>query len=318
MKAFKIGYGAVGVLLAASVALTGTYGLPKVDREIYETAIDLEEKMQQNGFVGFAPSEFKIRFFNGKSDYVMANGEVTKEEAAFSTFVGTTSEIDGEYQVILPTYDNFSEMFSLLDTAQSAAGGEMSFGEDTYSTNAHVATLWHESFHAWQMTNWEEDIETAYAKAGLTEEDSMSDMILNEVDSDEQLVVSFSEEMELLIKAYETKDVEEKKQLVTEALALADKREEQVGEKVAYAENYFEMIEGSARYIEAEAYRLLEGEAAWNETYFGTFTYSNGTGKYYDMGMYKCLLLDELMPEWKDDFCVTDRLDDYLYRAVGA
>ena len=318
MKAFKIGYGAVGVLLAASVALTGTYGLPKVDREIYETAIDLEEKMQEHGFVGFAPSEFKIRFFNGKTDYVVTDGKVAKEEAAFNTFVGTSSKIDGEYQVILPTYDNFADMFSLLDSAQSAAGGEMSFGEDTYSTNAHVATLWHESFHAWQMTNWEDDIEKAYAKAGLTEEDEIDQMILNEVDSNEQLVVSFSEEMELLIKAYETTDMEEKKQLVADALVIADERAEQTGEKVAYAENYFQMLEGSARYVEAEVYRLLEGDEAWNETYFGTFTYSNGTGKYYEMGMYKCLLLDELMPEWKDDFCVTDSFDDYLRSAIGA
>ena len=104
MKAFNIGYGAVGALLAVSVALTGTYGLPKADREIYDTAIELEEKMQQNGFVEFAPSRFKVRFFNGKLDYVVKDGEVTKEEAAFNTFVGTTSEIDGEYQVILPTY----------------------------------------------------------------------------------------------------------------------------------------------------------------------------------------------------------------------
>ena len=50
MKVFEIGYGAVGVLLVASVALTGTYGLEKVDREIYDTAIELEEQMQENGF----------------------------------------------------------------------------------------------------------------------------------------------------------------------------------------------------------------------------------------------------------------------------
>lgn len=317
MKVFEIGYGAVGVLLVASVALTGTYGLEKVDREIYDTAIELEEQMQENGFAGFAPSDFKIRFFNGETDYVVADGEVTKEEAAFSTFVGTTSKIDGEYQVVLPTYDNFSDMFSLLDTAQSASSGEMSFGEATYSTNAHVATLWHESFHAWQMTNWEDEIKATFTAAGLSESDNMTDVILNEVDSKDELVVSFSEEMELLMKAYETEDLEEKKQLVLEALAVAEEREAQLSDKAAYSENYFEIVEGSARYVEAEVYRLLEGDEAWRETYFGAFDYTNGVGKYYEMGMYKCLLLDELMPEWKNNFCVTDSLDDYLGSAVG-
>ena len=317
MNLFRIGYGAVGVLLVTSVALTGTYGLPKVDQEIYDTAISLEEQMQKNGFAGFAPSELKVRFYNGKVDYVVADGEVTKEEAAFDTFVGTTSEIDGEYQVIVPTYDNFSGMISLLGSAQSGSEGELSFGEDTYSTNAHVATLWHESFHAWQMTNWEEEVEVAYTEAGLSIEDNLTDIVLNEIDSNDVSVLSFCEEMELLKKAYETEDLEEKKQLVIEALAVEEEREAQLSEKAIYAENYFEMVEGSARYIEAEVYRLLEGEEAWQEVYFGEFAYENASGKYYEMGMYKCLLLDELMPEWKNDFCVADSLDDYLGRAVG-
>lgn len=103
MKKFAIGYGTVGMLLAVSVGLTGTYGLSKTDREIYDTAMNLEEQMQENGFMGFTPEDYKIRFFNGKTDYVVADGKVTEEEAAFDTFVGTTSKIAGAYQVTLPT-----------------------------------------------------------------------------------------------------------------------------------------------------------------------------------------------------------------------
>lgn len=318
MKLYRIGYGAVGVLLAISVVLTGSYGLAKVDREIYKTAMGIEEQMQENGFTGFMPSEMKVRFFDGTKDYVVADGKVTKEEAAFDTFVGTTSKIDGEYQVILPAYDNFSQMFSLLDTAQGVTEGEMDFAENTYTTNAHVATLWHEAFHAWQMTNWENEVNEACVAAGFSPEDNMTDIIRNEVDSNDKLVVSFSREMELLRNAYETADVEEKKQLIIEALNVADERKAMVSAKAAYAEEYFQMVEGTARYVEARAYLLLEGDAAWKETYFGDYTYEKGNGKYYEMGMYKCLLLDELMPEWKDGYCVTDSLDNYLRSAVEA
>lgn len=317
-KIQKLGYGAVGVLLAISVAVTGHYGLSKVNWEIYDTALGLESKMQENGFLGFLPSVMKIRFFDGESDYVVADGNAKKEKAAFDTFVGTTSKIDGEYQVILPTYENFSKMFSILNNAQAAMEGETKFSENTYNTNAHAATLWHEAFHAWQMTNWEKKIDAAYTQAGLLPEDSLTDIVRNEVDSKEELVVSFSDEMELLWQAYEAADVEEKKRLVTEALTVAEERKTQLSNKAIYAENYFEMLEGSARYVEAKAYCLLEGEMAWREVYLGTFTYENGTGKYYAMGMYKCLLLDELMPQWKDTFCVTDSLDDYLRCAIGA
>lgn len=317
MKFFKQIYAAVGVVLVVSVAATGTYGLSKTDREIYKTAIGLQEKMRENGFEGFVLEDKKVRFFNGEADYVVSGDEIKKEEAVFDTFVGTTSKVDGEYQVILPTYDNFSNMFKLLNAAQSVSNGSMQFSEDEYSTNVHVTTLWHEAFHTWQFANWEEEIFAQAETAGLAESDSTEEIVVNNIDSNEQLVLSFSSEMELLEAAYETEDMDEKKALTEKALAVSKERKEMLSEKEVYVEKYYEMIEGTARYVEAQAYLLLEGEEAWKEAYFDTFEYSNGSGKYYEMGMYKCLLLDQLVPEWKADFKVTDSLDDYLTHAVA-
>lgn len=316
MSIFKKVYAAVGVLLTVSVVATGEYGLSKTDREIYNTAVSLQEKMQENGFAGFGVEDKKIRFFNGMVDYVVFKDAVTKEEAAFDTFVGTTSKVNGEYQVILPTYENFADMFSLLGAAQSMAEGEMQFSEENYSTNAHVATLWHEAFHAWQFTNWEKQILAQAEAAGMTENENMQEIIGKDIDAREELVVSFSSEMELLADAYEATDLEEKKALTVQALEVAKERKNFLSEKDIYAEQYFEVIEGTARYIEAQAYRLLEGEEAWRQMYLDEFVFSNGTGKYYEMGMYKCLLLDQLAPDWKTDFSVTESLDDDLYRAV--
>lgn len=317
MKFFKQIYAAVGVVLVAGVAVTGSYGLPKTDREIYKTAIGLQEKMQENGFAGFVLEDKKVRFFDGTVDYVVTGNKIEKEEAVFDTFVGTTSKVDGEYQVILPTYDNFANMFALLGAAQSVADGSMQFSEDNYTTNAHVTTLWHEAFHTWQFANWESDIYVQMEAAGLEETDNIQEIVVNNIDSKEQLVVSFSGEMELLKAAYETEDIEEKKKLIAEALELSKERKKMLSEKEAYVEQYYEMFEGTARYVEAQAYLLLEGEEAWKETYLGEFSYSNGSGKYYEMGMYKCLVLDQLMPEWKTDFNVTDSLDDYLTNAIA-
>lgn len=316
MKFLKQIYAAVGVVLVVSVAATGTYGLSKTDREIYKTAIDLQEKMQENGFEGFVLEDKKVRFFDGSVDYVVTGNKIEKEEAVFDTFVGTTSKVDGEYQVILPTYDNFADMFSLLGAAQSLADGSMLFSEDNYSTNAHVTTLWHEAFHTWQFANWEREINAQIESAGLEEKDNIQEIVVNNIDSKEQLMVSFSSEMELLQEAYETEDMEEKKALTAEALKLSKERKEMLSEKEAYVEQYYEILEGTARYVEAQAYLLLEGEEAWAETYLREFEYSNGSGKYYEMGMYKCLILDQLAPEWKADFNVTDSLDDYLNSAI--
>ena len=154
MKIFHMLYGAAGVLLAAATVLTGNYGLSKKDMEIYDRAVGIEDAMAENGFCDLSPSDYKIRFFNGSCDYVVTEGEVAKEDAAFGTFVGTAYEIDGEYQVLLPTYENFSELFTMLNSVQSVSDGEMHFGEANYSEDAHAATLWHEAFHAWQLKNW--------------------------------------------------------------------------------------------------------------------------------------------------------------------
>lgn len=316
MRIFKKLYAVIGMLLTVSVLATGNYGLSKTDHEIYDMAMDLQENMQTKGFKGFVLEDKKVRFFDGTKDYVVFKGDINKEEAAFDTFVGTTSKIDGDYQVILPTYDNFSNMFSLLGAAQSVADGSMQFSEETYSIHAHVATLWHEAFHAWQLTNWEEEISAQAATAGITEKDDMQEIIVNNIDSKDELVVLFSGEMELLEKAYETANPGEKKALTAKALETAKKRKSLLSKRECYAEQYFEMLEGTACYIEAQAYRLLEGEEVWRQIYLGEFVYCNGTGKYYKMGMYKCLLLDQLSPEWKTDFSVTDSLDDYLYHAI--
>ena len=42
------------------------------------------------------------------------------------------------------------------------------------------------------------------------------------------------------------------------------------------------------------------------------FTYQNGSGKYYEMGMLKCMILDQIAPDWKESFCVTTDLDVLL------
>lgn len=317
MKIFHMLYGAAGVLLAAATVLTGNYGLSKKDMEIYDRAVGIEDAMAENGFCDFSPSDYKIRFFNGSCDYVVTEGEVAKEDAAFGTFVGTAYEIDGEYQVVLPTYENFSELFTMLNSVQSVSDGEMHFGEANYSGDAHAATLWHEAFHAWQLTNWADEVFARGEAADISEEGGYERIVVNEVDSDSEYVLSFSQEMELLQKAYESDDTEEKCRLTREALALAVEMEQGMSAQAAYVTQYFQTLEGSARYVEAQAYRLLAGEEAWSETYMGDFNYSNGAGKYYAMGMLKCLLLDQLAPEWKDDFTATADLDEFLQAAVG-
>ena len=269
----------------------------------------MQENVNGLGFTDFDVNKFKVRFFDGESDYVVKGDEIVEEEPVIETFVGTTVEVDGEFQVLLPTYDRFSQMFTALAAAGNMAAGEFTFEEAEYSTNAHIVTLWHEGFHTWQFQSGFDAINEQAMAAGLTEETSYAEVLLNEVDANETLVTMFEQEMELLDRII---DAEDKLPLLQELMVLRKERKAMLSTEAAFIERYYEAVEGSARYVEASIYHELEGQEAWEKTYMAPFTYQNGSGKYYEMGMLKCMILDQIAPDWKESFCVTTDLDVLL------
>ena len=320
MKLFKIMYAAVGIIFAAGSIVTGEYGLSEVSREIYRTAVSLDKDMQKLDFPGFSLADYKVRFYNGNCDYVVEAGQekAKKEDAVMDTFVGTSMEVDGEYQVLLPAYEKFSDMFDMLnavDTVSHGAGdGTISFTKGSYSENAHAAVMWHEAFHVWQMEKWEKEIdeliEQAYAQNDAETED-IEEIIVKEADTKPEAVSAFEEEIRLLKEAYHAPD-NEKKEWVKKALEVSENRKKQLSDSASAMEFYFENLEGSAMYVEGQAYRFLEGDAAWEEHYMGEFQYENGRGKYYHLGMLKCVLLDEMMEGWQKKFNMNCGLDELL------
>ena len=325
MKTWKIIYAAMGIILAAGSIATAKYGLSEVNRSIYQDALSLDAKMQEFGFEDFSLKNMKVRFYDGDCDYVVqtdAEGSMTikKEKAILDVFAGTTVEADGQWQVLIPTYEQFSGLFDALEALgsyeQGMQEGSFAFSESDYSESSHAASIWHEAFHAWQAENWTEDVEKLMeqAEAGSvnTSGNTREEIIVNEVDSDKELSGLFTEEMQLLMKAYQTEQTEEKKELVEKALEIAERRKEKLTPAAKAMEYFLENYEGSARYVESMAYRELEGDSAWQEIYLSEFRYENGSGKYYDMGMVKCVLLDQLAEGWQKEFSDGVGLDELL------
>lgn len=325
MKTWKIIYAAMGIILAAGSIATAKYGLSEVNRSIYQDALSLDEKMQEFGFEDFSLKTMKVRFYDGDHDYVVqtdAEGSMTikKEKAILDVFAGTTVEADGQWQVLIPAYEQFSGLFDALEALgsyeQGMQEGNFAFSESDYSESSHAASIWHEAFHAWQAENWTEDVEKlmeqAEAGSGDAGGNTREEIIVNEVDSDKELSGLFTEEMQLLMKAYQTEQTEEKKELVEKALEIAERRKEKLTPAAKAMEYFLENYEGSARYVESMAYRELEGDSAWQEIYLSEFRYENGSGKYYDMGMLKCVLLDQLAEGWQKEFSDGAGLDELL------
>ncbi len=329
MKAWKIIYAAMGIFLAAGSIVTGKYGLSEKNITIYREALALDETMRELGFENFSLKTVKVRFYNGNCDYVAsvdtsADEEnhifIKKEKAQLDVFAGTTVEADGQWQVLLPTYEQFSGLFDALGTLdsyeQGMQEGSFAFSESEYSESSHVATIWHEAFHAWQAENGIEDVEELMAQAGVDDENTREDIIVKEVDSDRELRELFTEEMLLLTEAYQTKQPEKKKELVVKALEIAEKREEKLTSEAKAMEYFLENYEGSARYVESMAYRELENETAWKTAYLSEFEYRNGSEKYYKLGMMKCMLLDQIYDGWQEKYSGKTGLDEFLKDAV--
>ena len=312
-----IAYFAVGIILLIAVIVTGKSGLSQTDKDIYAKALELDESLNGVGFNNFVLSDYKVRFFDGNIDYVVNGNNIEKEKAAYETFVGTTVDIDGEYQVLLPVYDRFSQMFDMLSTAGNLAEGNFSFGESDYSTNAHIATLWHESFHTWQFTNYESEILAQATSAGITKSVNYADVILNEVDNNDELKAMFIQEMSLLQTLIKSDDIHSESAMLNEILTLESKRSTMMSSQAAFIEKYYQTIEGSAKYVESNVFKALEGNDKWVATYLKPFEYTNGSGKYYDMGMLKCMILDQLSLDWKASFDPTVSLNELLRQAVA-
>lgn len=322
MKVWKFMYVAAGVFLAAGSVVTAEHGLSEMNRDIYQNALALDEEMEKLGFGDFSLRDRKVRFYDGNYDYVVQTDAaeqitVNKEKAQLDVFAGTTLEVDGEWQVLLPTYEQFSGLFDALGTLdsyqQGMRDGSFAFSESGYGTDMHTATIWHEAFHAWQAENWQESMDVLMDQAG---DENPEDIIVREVDTSQALTSLFNEEMRLLMKAYDAKDLTEKKMWTAKALETAGERAEKLSDGARAMEYYLENYEGSARYVESMAYRELAGDAAWRDVYLKEFQYENGSGKYYHMGMLKCVLLDQLTDGWQQDFSDEMGIDELLYGGV--
>ena len=320
VKIWRIMYMAAGVLLAAGSAATAERGLSKVNRDIYQEALALDEEMQTLGFDGFSLRGRKVRFYDGSCDYVVETDAdnqmiVTKEKAQLDVFAGTTLEVDGQWQVLLPTYEQFSGFFNALGTLgsyqQGMQEGQFDFGQSGYDDRMHAATIWHEAFHAWQSENWREGMNILSGQV-QNESGNPVDIIVREADSNQELAALFTEEMEQLMRAYDAQNLTEKKEWAAGALETAKKRSAKLSDEAKAMEYYFENYEGSARYVESMAYKALAGDEAWREVYLKDFQYENGSEKYYHMGMLKCVLLDQLTDGWQQGFSDEAGLDELL------
>ncbi len=306
--------GVFGAGLLAAWLWTGNQGISKENQKIYEEAVSMQEEVDTLGFEGFCLSDYPVAMYDGTSDYVFYEGKTWKRPPVMETFVGTAYPVDDHFEVIVPTLEQFESLMSLAGGVEGMAAGS------GYGASEQKGTIWHEAFHAYQLTKF------AVLGEKVTPEDmqgegekSEEEWIVTEVDEKPDIQRKLKGEMQLLEKAadmlknQDISSIDGLREIVLEYSERRRQRMKEMQKSAREAEIRCELTEGTAYYVEAFVYRMESGEQAYEERYLDSLgTYEGGRGKYYRTGLAKCLLLDVLCPDWKEHFDFSKGLDELL------
>ncbi len=303
----------LGAALLSAWLFTGNQGISEENKKIYKEAVDLQEQADTLGFEGFCLADYPVAMYDGTSDYVFYRGKIEKRTPVLQTFAGTAYPVEDHFEVIIPTLEQFDHLMALTGGVEGMVSGSV------YGPLEQKAAIWHEAFHAYQLTDFAilgekttaeemyEELENG-GQAGNSENDVLKD-------GDGVRQTDMEKEMKLLKKAVETDPsaIDEIQRIVLEYSECRRRRMEGMEKAARDAEIRCELTEGTAYYVEASVYRTAAGEKAYKERYLENLdTYEGGRGKYYRTGFAKCLILDRLNPNWKETFDFTRGLDKVL------
>ena len=288
----------IGAVLVAGVIATGSRGISEDNIAVYEKAVSLESE-NSFGFEGFALTDYPVAFYDGDRNYVFTweNGEytITKRAAALNFIVATAYPVEGHYEVLTPTIEKMSSLLVLMGQEQ---GG--------YGTEEHIATLWHEAFHCFQLTNYKENIEGICAEADES-------LIAEYADKNEAAVTLFRQKAQLLRNAVLCNDIDKIREYIVQYKRLDEERKALLSDEVNALEEYYTRVEGTACYVEACVYEMQLPEGFETNYIDAIGEYGGGSGKYYKQGMAMCMILDTIDPEWKQSYDFSEPLINLIY-----
>lgn len=308
----------VGIILAAGVLLTGNNGLSDEEKDCYERAVSLQEKMDHIGFKDFKPADYPIAFCDGKHDYVMtpsgSSYQIQKRKPVLDTFAATAYKVKDHYEVIMPTKELMSRLMGIAGGMEKAVTGS---SESGFDKTGQITTIWHESFHCWQLSHFEDHISSLNGGHRFDEEGYGEEMIVKECDENEEAAELYREGAELLKKAAVQKDREEIRRLLLQYKDVWEKRNALLSETVQKLEDYYTSVEGSACYIEAMSCQYLDEKRLEDDYIESINLYAKGSPKYYYSGMAQCMILDNLDNTWKESYDFSQPLINLIYEKIA-
>lgn len=313
----------LGAGLLSAWMWTGRSEISEENRKLYEEAVDMQKQVDTLGFEGFCLLDYPVAMYDGTTDYVFYEGEIQKRSPEVETFVGTAYPVEDHFEVIVPTLEQFDSLLSLAGGVEGMVTGS------GYGPLEQKAIIWHEAFHAYQLTDFAvlgEKVLPEDMKGELEEkggEKSEEEWIVTQVDEKKDVKSKIRQEMEILKKAVElirteSPAIDELHKIILEYSERRRQRMEEMPKSARDAEIRCELTEGTAYYVESSVYQMMSGKQAYEERYLENIgAYEGGRGKYYRTGLAKCLILDTLYPGWKETFDFSRGLDAVIEQYLG-
>lgn len=326
MKLFKIIYGAAGVLILTLYLFFGSRGLGQKEKELYQRAYELSGEVESSIWTGYSFKKYPVAVRKGEREYVLQGSDEYKRRAVLPIIAATAYQVDGEMNVFIPSK---ADLESLGEIAEGLSKGDdtlfisgFSLNRQTISDNKYIAVLYHEGFHAFQMDNYMGNLFNSMPD----DEETRLLKLVNSIEMDNYLKGLYDKEREIMFSIINAEDDSNIKEEIKKYVELRQERVEALTVKYGKAdidsllklEDYYEKVEGSARYTEIKVAEILEDDSLYQEYLNSLQESASGKEKYYRSGMGICLILDKLDTGWKKHiFSGTDSMYNTLISLSG-
>ncbi len=278
MKA-RVIYVIIGIGLLVGVFSTRIQTIDPETLALIERAREVD--MENELWPGYKFSDYPLDVNYGKVEFKYLNGRITKQKPTIDILAMTAiQEEDGPVIKVLPE--------AMIRKMSDTKGDKSKKGRgDVYMT-----FLFHEGFHCFQL-----DENIGY---NIDMEEPIDDKfynILNRLDNDSEYKNLWIREAVCLTDYLENNNKVLWVEAYNKRMVYLEKILEEDFAWYMTMENEFELIEGTAKYVEDKLLERLTGEFVEPTN---PNLYYNGTGKFYNNGRLKALILDKGV-EWKKD-----------------
>lgn len=312
MKRFKIMYCLVGIILIVVLIFTSNKGLESKNYELYTKACDMQSDIERNVWKGISIKNYPVAIRKGDTEYVFYKYQVKKRKSILPVYACSIYPVNNEINVLIPSFQELSTIGEIMEGASDGSNiliSELGFSKESISEKQYIAIMYHEAFHAYQFSNFKDNLLkiSNFKNAGD---------VTQRIDKSDTLKNLYIKEADILYKAVNEQDKNKLysyvKQYINARAARVKTLKNQLSSDefntLMSAEAYYELFEGTARYVELRTVETFNDKEVYQKYIDGLKDYNGNREKYYKSGMAMCLILDKIDSRWKDNIFSSGKL----------